>query len=191
MIPNDFGIIRNKDRNLFGLPFDISNTINISNYNIEVLQPAYIDGKYYNDQGAHISATAKSCAQIDISKYAYVFAPLISSGNTVTLTGLVVQTANPTGTSAFGSTRVSMPSSNGASYVYMLLKVPTGGSYKALRINSLTGVHPPVIGLVVARTDDANPKGVKLSDPDPDPDPDPDTDQKKETPSEDSEDKEK
>ena len=78
MIPNDFGIIRQADHNLFALLFKTCTDISECNY--EIVMPEYVQGGYYTTNGSIASNINYANAIVDISEYDYVIIPCTSIG---------------------------------------------------------------------------------------------------------------
>lgn len=147
MIPNDFGIIRQADRNLFALLFPP--LTDISEYECEIIMPEYIDESYYYSNGTLENNILYSHADVDCTKYDYILAPTSSVGVNA-VSGL---RAAP-GTGAV-TERAQVFSTNANSYSLFII-----GDRKFLAISVLTNFKLPVIGFRRHRSDGANPLGI-------------------------------
>lgn len=160
MIPNDFGLIRQKDHNLFALLFpyisDISEMhIELRYINDNEWMPGYIS----NSNGRVTSTESMKYAVIDVSKYDYVLIP--SSANIE---------EGPSAYSAYTGLTISQseinisyrapltPSSNNqSSYVFFEL---LHTDYKYAVLNQSKEHNMPIIGFIRHRSDNVNPKGI-------------------------------
>lgn len=151
MIPNDFGLIRQKDKTLIGLPFNVLK--DISEYYIEVLKPTWQDGFMWTATNTYIeSATSKSC-KIDVIKYDYVILPASNNvGGPYVRTGLSGE-ADEEGMSYNVDLRPA------GSQCYVLFSVPKTAAHFA-KVTIGIDDDLPLIGLKRHRTDNVNPKGI-------------------------------
>lgn len=151
MIPNDFGIIRQKDFALYALPFS---DIHLSNYDFRIIEPEYIEGYYYN-QTAVSTANADYCnAYVDVKGYDHVLIPMtISKGGITTYSGL-----REPGTSGAMNPRINLSKLTAdtdqilCGYLFCEIQDKTD-----LFITGGAGIHKPVIVFKELRSDSANP----------------------------------
>ena len=161
MTPNDFGIIRQADHNLFACLFPT--LMDISEYDFEIVYPEYQYHKAYSSTGAIGGSAYCDTGVIDISKYDYVLAPAGATGAATQSPRVTGQRDNPT-SGAFDEVYFSVDSLYHISS-YALSEVKK--HYLCATIPTETNL--PVIGFIRKRSDGANPKGIINPIPDPDP----------------------
>ena len=150
MVPNDFGLIRQKNHNLFACLFP--NLKDISEYEFEVIYPEYIEG--YTTNGSTTTADVRFCYAVeDVSKYDMILYPAYGIGTTAIQSGM-----NSTGLGASLTVYSSIRGYTNGMYTYNLTQVVVGVR-DHLIINSGTGEYLPYIGFKRHRTDGVNPKG--------------------------------
>lgn len=155
MIPNDFGLIRQKDHNLFALLFP--NLADISEYDIEVL---YVDPASWNlnravtGQAQVTIRNGMKYAIVDASKYDYILLPI----STIVLTNGIYNGSISSSTLEETHNRIFIRNlSEGGLTVYALLQID---DYKYVVLNQRINDNIPIIGFRRHRSDGVNPKGM-------------------------------
>lgn len=162
MEPNKWGLIRQRDLDLFALPL-LYLIDNLSEYSIEEIPASYLDGKKISDSsGNTYSISDGSCVHnLDVSDYEFVLAPVITTPNAITSTGL----NNGSGGFSTYCITAKKPTSFNSPYpvpAYVLLSIRE--QYTNLNVNSVINVHLPILGLRRHRSDNVNPKGLTNAD---------------------------
>lgn len=153
----DFSITRVPDRNLFGLLFPP--LTDISEYEIEVIQPEYIDGYRCNIDGSLAASSLWCYAVEDVSKYDYVLMPLTNKTSSGYSSGL-----NDVGVGAsFANFSFSVRATSFECSCYALM--PISGTTHVAIINTLVDYKLPLVGFKRHRSDGVNPKSP-LNEPD-------------------------
>lgn len=158
MTPNDFGIIRQADHNLFAMLFPP--LTDASEYDFEIIQPEYEDGYRFTLQNKE-SNDNQACAIVDISGYTNcerIFIPVASYGgtafsgtkNTLTLPASFGSCIQAQLTHSFSY--YNIPSCYGC-----IVKAP---NYNYVYVSDYIQAKRPIILALRKRNDHVNPLGV-------------------------------
>lgn len=160
MEPNKWGLIRQRDFDLFALPI-LSLIDNLSEYSIEEIPAEYQDGYRINETLSSLSTSNwGSCvSSLDVSAYDYVLAPNVNPKSSAYGTGL--NSGNGDYTKYKVSVNLQATADVPAVLAYALFTV--SDSFNHLHVNSMKGYHLPIYGLR-RRSDNVNPKGLTNAD---------------------------
>ena len=150
----DYSITRIPNNDLIGLLF--YPIVSLSEYEIEVIHPEYVDGSVVTGSGSLSPDSTMSYAVVDVSKYDYVIAPITTDiAGTSYYTGF-----NATGIGAYisSSKAISLRSgSNGGTITaWGIFKIDS--QHIKCVINCRVNAKMPVIGLRRHRSDNVNPR---------------------------------
>ena len=149
MIPNEFGLIRQKDKTLIGLPFNVPK--DISDYYIEVLAPTWQDGFMWRSSNTIAPNDMSKACKINVSKFDYVILPISNKTDVYVRSGL----SGESDESSFSKNVDVRP--NGAQ-AYACFEVTETRTFAKVTIG--LNDELPIIGLYRHRSDNVNPKGI-------------------------------
>lgn len=72
--------------NMIALPF--MPMMDLDNSKVEEIWPEYTDGSYYKSDGTTASNASFAYAEVDVSKYKYVYLPVVCAANITIYSGL-------------------------------------------------------------------------------------------------------
>lgn len=162
MIPNDFGLIRQKEHSLISAFYG---DLNLSECSMEVLMLDYTDHSYIasgtGKPSAPGSSVAQAWARADVSKFDYVLIPVVSPVTLETRSGLSTDVDT-----AFDQIFVASKSNinNDMICAYALFDLTKHPTYRIANINSSVKLHLPILGFIRHRSDNVNPKGLTNAD---------------------------
>lgn len=154
MIPNKFGIIRNKYLDLFGCMFE--NYLNLSEYEFEIVEPEWIDDYYFQNGTGPIVSNGLSYSITDASKYEYVLIPGSINKALQSASGFLVSESAVSLSNNYMIFRSSVE--NRLNTYYTFQQVSHGTPY--ILANVVTEMKAPIIGFIRHRSDNVNPKGI-------------------------------
>lgn len=158
MIPNKWGLIRERALNLYALPL-FADDLNIAEFYIEDLAPlfTYTPGDGYKLDGTQTSSSVADSGTLNITGYDFVLLPLIGMVRAGTLqlcSGISIEDA------AEFISRVTSYNNGDANYMtYSIFALDRETNY-ALKISIPKDKRPPVLAFKRHRSDNVNPKGI-------------------------------
>ena len=145
----DFSITRIPNNDLIGLLF--TPLVSLSEYEIEVIHPEYVNGYYYTTSGQSTAQTGMQIADLDVSKYDYVLLPIVTS-----YTGVCSGLRQTLGSGSIVKRAAITIPDNSITTLYVLFSVSSAFKYAAL--STLNDRSYPVIGFRRHRSDNVNPR---------------------------------
>lgn len=142
-MPNFHSIVRGNGEiniNLMALPFVPS--MALDGCKVEEICPEYTDGSYYKSDGTTASNASYAYAEADVSKYKYVYLPVVCASNTTIYSGLRASS----GSGSISGKCVSFkPGTANLSTAYALFEVDTT-PYACISVGA--SMRLPFIGII-------------------------------------------
>lgn len=153
-----FSITRIPNNDLIGLLFPP--LVSLSEYEIEVIHPEYIEGGYFQSTGTIITDTGYKYSITDCNKYDFVLIPTMSNGFSV-YSGL---RSDPDSGSLTARSLITHTAANRENSSWWLVGIYNNIGYVC---NSISTNVPdlPIIGLKRHRSDNVNPRSPQRPEP--------------------------
>lgn len=144
MIPNNFGLQRHPEADMFALPFP--NIGDLSNTRVEQINPEWQEDKAITTVGGVVnSAPDHKCAFVDVSAYDYVILPCSRNAGVVVYTGM----GTGSGNQLIYRITPTTPSGN-TNYIHSYLCMPVMSSAPIAGVSVVKDSNAPIIGIKIS-----------------------------------------